>query len=84
MVCFIFCIQLFIYLFIYSIDVFIGLCNAIDRIKLGQIPNADQWHDKIKTWYSWYCVTQHTETVYKHIMSKESINLKERIQRFVK
>ncbi|CAF0732358.1 unnamed protein product [Adineta steineri] len=63
-------------------DVFIGLCNAIDRIKLGQIPNANQWHDKIKNWYSWRYVTQNTEVVYNHIMTKESISLKERIQRY--
>src|SRR4051812_11483800 len=35
------------------IDVFLGLCNAIDRIKLGQIPNALEWHEKIQNWYSW-------------------------------
>jgi hypothetical protein len=65
-----------------SLDVFIGLCNAIDRIKLGQIPDANAWHNKIKNWYSWYWVAQHTEIVYNHIMTKESINLKERIKRF--
>jgi hypothetical protein len=70
-------------LFIYLIDVFIGLCNAIDRIKLGQIPNADEWHKKIKNWYSWYWVAEHTEIVYKHIIKEESINLKERIKKFV-
>jgi hypothetical protein len=70
-------------LFIYLIDVFIGLCNAIDRIKLGQIPNAEDWHRKIKNWYSWYWVAKQTEIVYRHIMTQKSINLKQRIQKFV-
>ncbi|CAF4161618.1 unnamed protein product [Rotaria sp. Silwood2] len=63
-------------------EVFIGLCNAIDRIQIGQIPNADEWHNKIKHWYSWYWVAQNTEIVYNHIMTQKSINLKERIQRY--
>ncbi|CAF3533298.1 unnamed protein product [Rotaria sp. Silwood1] len=63
-------------------DVFIGLCNAIDRIQIGQIPNADEWHNKIKNWYSWYWVAQNTEIVYNHIITQKSINLKERIQRY--
>jgi len=70
-------------LFIYFLDVFIGLCKAIDRIQLGQIPNADEWHEKIKNWYSWYWVAQQTEIVYNHIMRKKAINLRERIQKFV-
>jgi hypothetical protein len=78
-----FVFHLFINYFIYLIDVFIGLCNAIDRIQLGQIPNAVDWHKKIKNWYSWSWVAQHTEIVYKHIMTQKSIDLKERIQRFV-
>lgn len=64
-------------------DVFVGLCNAIDRIKLGPIPNAIAWHEKIQNWYSWYWVAQQTEVVYQHIMRKEAINLRERIRRLV-
>ncbi|CAF1651937.1 unnamed protein product [Adineta ricciae] len=63
-------------------DVFDGLCHAVDRIQLGQIPDADHWHKKIKTWYSWRYVTENTEVVYNHIMTKEQINLKERIERY--
>lgn len=66
-----------------SIDVFIGLCHAIDRIALGQIPNANEWHNKIKNWYSWSWVAKHTEIVYNHVMTQKAINLKERIQKYV-
>lgn len=66
-----------------SLDVCLGLCNAIDRIQLGQIPNALEWHEKIQNWYSWYWVAQQTELVYQHIMRKEPINLRERLQRLV-
>ncbi|CAF3797262.1 unnamed protein product [Rotaria magnacalcarata] len=63
-------------------DVFIGLCNAIDRIQIGQIPNANEWHNKIKNWYSWSWVAQHTEIVYDHIITQKSINLTERIYKY--
>jgi len=79
---FIFEIQsIFVCLFV--LDVFIGLCQAIDRIELGQIPNANQWHEKIKNWYSWQTVADQTEIVYKHIMTQNLINLQQRIQKFV-
>lgn len=68
---------------LFSLDVFNGLCQAIDRIELGQIPNAYQWHEKIKTWYSWHTVADQTEIVYKHIMTQNLINLQQRIQKFV-
>ena len=69
--------------FVFYLDVFNGLCKAIDRIRLGQIPDANQWHDKIKHWYSWFWVAKHTECVYNHINTQKSFHLKERIEKFV-
>ena len=68
---------------IYSSEVFRGLCRAIERIKQNQMPDAVQWHEKIKTWYSWSRVAQHTEIVYNHVTREPSIDLKKRLERFV-
>lgn len=65
------------------LEVFLGLCKAIERIEQKQIPDADEWHNKIKYWYSWYWVAQHTENVYDHVMKSKRINLRERFQRCV-
>ena len=53
-------------------------------MKNGEIPDADQWHHKIKHWYSWCWVAQNTEKVYDHIKNGKPINLQERFQRSVR
>jgi hypothetical protein len=65
------------------LDVFSGLCQAIDRIMAGQSPDAYEWHERIKHWYSWDWVARHTEIVYDHVQCDKQITLRERVQRYV-